>query len=125
MARCLLCQGGDLRIDVALRRTQAVLRHFPSAMGLSSPPESQAAAQRFDVFRRAGIALALAAAALLAVGCASLPRDVQRAPSTAIPASVDTELGRIAAASAASDPALSGFRLVSWSAQAFATRIAL
>jgi len=94
-------------------------------MGLSSPPESQAAAQRFDVFRRAGIALALAAAALLAVGCASLPRDVQRAPSTAIPASVDTELGRIAAASAASDPALSGFRLVSWSAQAFATRIAL
>jgi hypothetical protein len=32
-------------------------------------------------------------------GCAALPRDVVRTPSTAIPASADTELGRIALAS--------------------------
>jgi putative cardiolipin synthase len=62
--------------------------------------------------------------ALLAAGCASLPRDVQRTPSIAIRGSTDTELGRIAAAPAR-DPALSGFRLMSWSAQAFATRLAL
>ena len=31
--------------------------------------------------------------------CAGLPRDVQRVPSQALPASSDTELGRIAAAS--------------------------
>jgi phosphatidylserine/phosphatidylglycerophosphate/cardiolipin synthase-like enzyme len=85
---------------------------------------SQRTRGRLDVLRRAGAAFALAAAALLAAGCASLPRDVQRTPSTAIPASTDTELGRIAAAPAR-DPALSGFRLMSWSAQAFATRLAL
>jgi putative cardiolipin synthase len=72
---------------------------------------------------RAVVVALLAISALLA-GCGSLPRDVHRTPSAAIPASTDTELGRIAAASA-SDPVLSGFRLLSWSAQAFATRIAL
>jgi phosphatidylserine/phosphatidylglycerophosphate/cardiolipin synthase-like enzyme len=67
---------------------------------------------------------ALLAATLLVAGCAGLPRDVQRTPSTAIPASAETELGRIAEA-ATTDPALSGFRLMSWSEQSFATRLAL
>jgi putative cardiolipin synthase len=49
---------------------------------------------------------------------------VPRTPSAAITASADTELGRIALASA-KDPALSGFRLMSWSEQSFATRLAL
>ena len=49
---------------------------------------------------------------------------MQRTPSAAIAASADTELGRIALA-AAKDPALSGFRLMSWSEQSFATRLAL
>ncbi len=79
---------------------------------------------RVDGWRRFRAALALAATALLAAGCASLPHDPPRTPSTAIAASVETELGRIAAASAG-DPALSGFRLMSWSEQSFETRLAL
>ncbi len=79
---------------------------------------------RVEGWRRIRAALALAAVALVATGCASLPRDVPRTPSMALPASADTELGRIALASAG-DPALSGFRLMSRSAQAFATRLAL
>ena len=79
---------------------------------------------RVEGWRRVRAALALAAAALLATGCASLPSDVPRTPSVAVPASADTELGRIALASA-KDPALSGFRLISWSEQSFATRLAL
>ena len=66
----------------------------------------------------------LLAACLLGTACTSLPRDAPRTPSAAIPASTDTELGRIAAAPSR-DPALSGFRLMSWSAQSFATRLAL
>ena len=75
-------------------------------------------------WRRVSAALALAAAALFATGCAGLPRDVVRTPSTAIAASAETELGRIALAST-TDPALSGFRLISWSEQSFAARLAL
>ena len=77
-----------------------------------------------DGWRRVRAALALVIAALLASGCAGLPRDVQRTPSVALAASADTELGRIALAST-KDPALSGFRLMSWSEQSFATRLAL
>lgn len=70
----------------------------------------------------------LSAAALLLcaamLGCAGLPRDVPRAPSQAIAASADTELGRIARASSP-DAALSGFRLLSWSAQSLQARIEL
>jgi phosphatidylserine/phosphatidylglycerophosphate/cardiolipin synthase-like enzyme len=79
---------------------------------------------RIDVCRGLGAAFALAAAALLATGCASLPNDVPRTPSVAIPASADTGLGRIALASS-KGPELSGFRLMSWSEQSFATRLAL
>ena len=82
------------------------------------------AANRFDGLRRLGAFLALAVASLLASGCASLPHDVHRSPSQAMPASADTALGRIALASTR-DPALSGFRLMSWSEQSFATRLAL
>ncbi len=84
------------------------------------------AAKRFDGLGALGSFVALALAALLASGCASLPSDVQKKASQALPASAaaDTTLGRIAGAST-EDPALSGFRLVSWSAQAFAIRLEL
>ena len=73
-----------------------------------------------------GAFVALLTASLLLGGCASLPRDVPRTPSAAVPASPDTALGRIAfAAAAGKDPALSGFRLISWSEQSFAARLAL
>jgi putative cardiolipin synthase len=74
---------------------------------------------------RLGIWLALLALALaLLGGCAALPRDVQRTPSQAIAASPDTELGRIALASAP-DRTRSGFRLLSWWTQSLQARIEL
>lgn len=57
------------------------------------------------------VALVLALATLLAGGCASLPDHLAGPPSQAIPASVETALGRIAKLSQA-DPELSGFRLM-------------
>jgi cardiolipin synthase C len=57
--------------------------------------------------RRALLALLLLAAA----GCASLPENVQRTPSSALPGAPDTPLGRIARASTV-DPEQSGFRLL-------------
>ena len=57
-------------------------------------------------------------------GCASLPTGVQRQPSRAIPGSVETALGRIAADSSP-DEALSGFRLLPTGAFALDTRLAL
>ncbi|MCI4430771.1 MAG: phospholipase D family protein [Burkholderiales bacterium] len=92
---------------------------------------------RFEVLRaRAGAVprrvLCAVAVALAAAGCASLPQGVSRVPSTALAASPQTDLGRIAAAStpraeAASGAAagLSGFRLLSWSSQALDARIEL
>jgi putative cardiolipin synthase len=76
------------------------------------------------LWRRVAVHCVLAAAALWAAGCASLPQGVVRPPSQAMDASPDTELGRLAQ-TASPDPALSGFRLMSWSAQALATRIEL
>jgi putative cardiolipin synthase len=68
--------------------------------------------------------LLLAAAALLGAGCASLPADVQRSPSRALPASTDTPLGRIAADSTPA-PELTGFRLLPIGSFAIDTRLAL
>ena len=87
------------------------------------------AARRWQRCAR-GVALALLA--VLAVGCASLPQDVKRAPALAFPAAHDSELGRIArastpaaAAAASGAGAPSGFRLLSWSAQSLYARIEL
>jgi putative cardiolipin synthase len=68
--------------------------------------------------------LALLAAMVLACGCSSLPQDTGKTASQALPASTQTELGRIAAASTP-DSVSSGFRLLSWPAQSFETRIEL
>jgi len=57
-------------------------------------------------------------------GCANLPSGVQRTPSSAIPGSVSTPLGRIAADSSP-DETLSGFRLLPIGAFAIDTRLAL
>jgi cardiolipin synthase C len=78
---------------------------------------------RCSGWRRLSAALLLAAFGVLA-GCAALPPAVPRVPTQALPASDDSELVRIAKAST-TDPALSGFRLLSWSEQSFATRIEL
>ncbi|MCW5662114.1 MAG: phospholipase D family protein [Burkholderiaceae bacterium] len=67
---------------------------------------------------------ALAFTFAVLAGCAGLPRDVQRTPSQAIAASPDTELGRIALASAP-DRTRSGFRLLSWWTQSLQARIEL
>ena len=69
------------------------------------------------------ISLALFAV-VLAAGCAGLPADRLGPPSTALPASGYTALGRIAAA-AAPDAELSGFRLMPGGANALDTRLQL
>ena len=61
---------------------------------------------------------------LVLTGCASLPTGVQRVASSAVPASTNTTLGKIAADSSP-DEALSGFRLLPTGAFAIDTRLAL
>ena len=51
-------------------------------------------------------------AALIVTGCAGLPTDVQRKPSTAITNGADTTLGRLVQAAAPPGEPLSGFRLL-------------
>ncbi|MDM0106269.1 phospholipase D family protein [Variovorax sp. J22R24] len=63
-------------------------------------------------------------ALLFATGCASLPDEFERTPSTAIAASADTALGRMAKASQP-DPDLSGFRLMPGGDFALHTRLEL
>jgi len=81
---------------------------------------------------RGALANALVGAlAVLVPGCASLPHDVARMPSLAIAPAHDSELGRVAAASTPAPSAArgadapSGFRLLSWPAQALYARIEL
>jgi cardiolipin synthase C len=60
----------------------------------------------------------------LMAACAGLPQNIPRVPTQALPAADDSALVRIAKVST-QDPSLSGFRLLSWSEQSFATRIEL
>ena len=81
---------------------------------------------------QAGIAIARLPALLLAMallvvvlaGCSSLPRGVERQPSSALPAIPASTLGRIAAASSP-DPLLTGFRLLPIGSFALDTRLQL
>ena len=68
--------------------------------------------------------LALVAFAIGVAGCASLPDKVERSPSKAQGAALDTPLGRIAKASTA-DPEQSGFRLMPTGQFALQARIEL
>jgi putative cardiolipin synthase len=69
-------------------------------------------------------ALALLALTIGLAGCASLPDKVERSPSKAQGAALDTPLGRIAKASTA-DPEQSGFRLMPTGQFALQARIEL
>jgi putative cardiolipin synthase len=73
---------------------------------------------------RAALAWLLLGAALLQVGCASLPAGVQRTRSVALPADDHSGLGRIAMASLPDDE-LTGFRLLPTGLFALDTRLAL
>ncbi len=87
----------------------------------------RAAARRRTLAIAAGRWLARALAAVvvaLAAGCASLPADVQRLPSSALAPSDSTTLGRIATASSP-DVELTGFRLMPTGPFALDTRLAL
>ena len=70
------------------------------------------------------LALIATCAALMLGGCASLPSDVLRPVSSAIPTSADTTLGELAAATR-QNPAQSGFRLLYTGTQALHARIEL
>lgn len=74
--------------------------------------------------RCARVTLVILLGTVLASGCASLPGAAVRTPSTALPASTETTLGRIAAVSSP-DPQLSGFRLMPSGAFALNTRVEL
>ncbi len=74
-------------------------------------------------WQRLGTGLLLATLLLL-TACAGLPQGVARVPTQALPADDASPLVQIAKASTR-DASLSGFRLLSWSEQSFATRIEL
>src|SRR5437867_1506217 len=75
------------------------------------------------LLRRFGLVSGLVALALLAA-CSSLPTEVERKPSQAIPVSPQTTLGKISKDSQPS-PELTGFRLMPIGSFALNTRIAL
>jgi cardiolipin synthase C len=76
-------------------------------------------------FRARAFALLAAGLVLLMLGaCSSLPRDVERPVSTAMPRTTASTLGRIAAQSSP-DPALTGFRLLPIGGFALDTRLQL
>lgn len=74
--------------------------------------------------RRAHASRLLAVAALLCAACGALPMQVERPDSTALPAAPDSELVRIAQASAPS-PELTGFRLMPLGSYSLDTRVEL
>jgi putative cardiolipin synthase len=73
------------------------------------------------------LALVAVAAMTLLGGCTTLDRNVERTPSTVLNEadSKSTALGRAWSATAPDDPALSGFRLLPDSLEAFAARVAM
>jgi putative cardiolipin synthase len=70
--------------------------------------------------RRAACALAVALA-----GCASLPTDVARPPSTALADTQDTRLARVLAPAVAAHPGLTGVLPLTTGREAFAARVLL
>lgn len=73
--------------------------------------------------RRSGVGLAVCALLLIS-GCAVLPPDVAREPSSALEGGADTTLGRMLAAPAGVEPGQSGFRLLITGRDALLTRVA-
>jgi len=69
--------------------------------------------------------LAAIALVLLVSGCASLPKNVERQPSTALANTDDTRLGRAVARRVAANPGLSGIYPLPNAREAFAARILL
>ncbi len=80
--------------------------------------------RRFVRLLQTMVLLMLALLLATLTGCASLPTGVQRVVSSAVPASTNTTLGKIAADSSP-DEALSGFRLLPVGAFAIDTRLTL
>ncbi|HEY7575341.1 MAG TPA: phospholipase D-like domain-containing protein, partial [Thermoanaerobaculia bacterium] len=74
--------------------------------------------------RFAGVSALLLIAALLE-GCASLPRDVRRAPSSVLADTSDTQIGRSVRSAEALHPGESGFYVLNIPEEAFAARVAL
>ncbi|MFO1217548.1 MAG: phospholipase D family protein [Burkholderiaceae bacterium] len=106
------------------RRTRAVYQHDVGCVTEPSTPSSFAVMLFAPGRRFARSACLVVLMEVLLGGCATLPDSVVRTPSAAIPASTDTPLGRLAAASTP-DPALSGFRLMPAGPFALSTRIEL
>lgn len=75
--------------------------------------------------RAIGAYLLLAAALVVAGGCATLPTDYPRTASTADEAHESTALGKDIAALAAQHPGESGFKLITKGRDAFTARVAL
>ncbi|MEA2094578.1 MAG: phospholipase D family protein [Pseudomonadota bacterium] len=69
--------------------------------------------------------MALMVFAMLVVGCASVPRDYPRTPSTAYPDYLDTSVGQLFEEAAVQHPGESGFAIIRYGRQAFTARIAL
>jgi putative cardiolipin synthase len=74
---------------------------------------------------RRRLRLAFVATVLLAAGCASLPHDVERTPSTSFDRPLETTIGRFFEPSIEAHPGHSGFRVVRQSREAFTVRVGL
>jgi putative cardiolipin synthase len=90
----------------------------------TQPEPAQGHARPGGRWAVAGLLGLLLAWLVLLGGCSSLPREVDRQPSSALPATPASTLGRIAAHSSP-DPLLTGFRLLPIGSFALDTRLQL
>jgi putative cardiolipin synthase len=100
-------------------RDHYLKREFDS----SAPHPLKWAAMRAPVLVRACMLLMLAV--VLFTGCASVPKDYPRTPSTAFPDYASTAIGVYFEKAAASHPGQSGFAIIPDGRRAFTSRIAM
>ena len=92
-------------------------------LGLATPDRLQRAVTAGAALRRACLLLTLAA--VLFTGCASVPKDYPRTPSTAFPDHASTAIGAYFERTGAAHPGQSAFAILPDGSRAFTARIAM
>ena len=119
----LVWQSEALQIPTGVKAKYARDRSLNGEFDSSTTPLLNWAAMRAPVLVRACMLLMLAA--LLLTGCASVPKDYPRTPSTAFPDYASTAIGAYFEKAAASHPGQSGFGILPDGSRAFTARIAM